>query len=319
MPNVVVCLGEALIDFVADVSGVTLEECPGFLKAAGGAPANVAAGLGRLGAAARFVGKVGDDAFGRFLRDTLAAEGVDTRPMQFDASARTGLAFVSLTREGERDFLFYRSPSADMLLRPEEIPADLFADARGYHFGSITLIAEPSRSATLRAAEIARAAGCVLSYDPNLRPPLWDNLERARVEILAALPLADVVKINEEELEFLFPGTDPARGAAELLARGPSLVLITLGAAGCYYRTAASGETVAGFTVPVVDTTGAGDGFVAGLLAELPPDAPPGALPAAELRRILRYANACGALTCTRKGAIPALPSREEVEQLLGR
>src|SRR5688500_8033583 len=188
--DTVVCLGEALIDFVADVSGVTLEECPGFRKAAGGAPANVAAGLGRLGASARFVGKVGDDPFGRFLRDTLAAEGVDTRPVRFEPTARTGLAFVSLTREGERDFMFYRNPSADMLLRPEEIPADLCADARLFHFGSITLIAEPSRSATLHAAGQARAAGCAISFDPNLRPPLWDDLERARAEILAALPLA---------------------------------------------------------------------------------------------------------------------------------
>jgi fructokinase len=315
----VVCLGEALIDFVADVSGVTLEECPGFRKAAGGAPANVAAGLGRLGAAARFVGKVGKDAFGRFLRDTLAAEGVDTRPLRFETAARTGLAFVSLTAEGERDFMFYRNPSADMLLRPDEIAADLFTDARVFHFGSITLIAEPTRSATLRAVELARAAGCILSFDPNLRPPLWDSLAHARAEILATIPRVDIVKVNEEELEFLFPGADPVRGGAELRALGPALALVTLGAAGCCYSTADAAATVPGFSVPVVDTTGAGDGFVVGFLAELPSDIPPGRLPPAEMQRILRFANAVGALTCTRRGAIPSLPTRAEVEALLGR
>jgi len=317
MRNSIVCLGEALIDFVADVSGVTLEECPGFRKAAGGAPANVAAGLGRLGARARFVGKVGDDAFGRFLRDTLAAEGVDTGPMRFEPAARTGLAFVSLTRDGERDFMFYRDPSADMLLRPDELPPDLFADARVFHFGSITLIAEPSRSATLRAAEMARAAGCVVSFDPNLRPPLWGSLAHARAEIMAALPLADIVKVNEEELEFLFPGADAVHGAASLRRHGPRLAIVTLGAAGCYAGTASGGEAVSGFRVPVVDTTGAGDGFVAGFLAELPDDLPPHDLPPPELRRILRFANAVGALTCTRKGAIPALPTRAEAQALL--
>lgn len=317
MNSTVVCLGEALIDFVADTSGVTLAECPGFRKAAGGAPANVAAGLGRLGAAARFVGKVGDDPFGYFLRDTLAAEGVDTGPMRFEAAARTGLAFVSLTAAGERDFMFYRNPSADMLLRPDEITPEIFADARVFQFGSITLIAEPSRSATLHALELARAAGCILSFDPNLRPPLWDTLDHARAEILTTIPLVDVVKVNEEELEFLFPGADPAQGGDALRTLGPTLALITLGAAGCHYRTATAAETVFGFTVPVVDTTGAGDGFVAGFLAELPSDTPPGQLAPAELRRILRFANAAGALTCTRRGAIPALPTRAEVEALL--
>src|SRR5437764_13192160 len=166
----VICLGEALIDFVADVHGVSIEDCPGFRKAAGGAPANVAVGVARLGRTSAFAGKVGEDPFGRFLERTLAENGVDTSPMRFDAEARTGLAFVSLMEDGERDFVFYRHPSADMRLRPDELPQDLFDGARIFHFGSITLISEPSRSTTLEALRRARSAGCRISFDPNLRP-----------------------------------------------------------------------------------------------------------------------------------------------------
>src|SRR5438045_2825404 len=144
----VVCLGEALIDFVADTAGVSLAECPGFRKAPGGAPANVAVGLARLGVPAAFLGKVGDDPFGRFLEQTFAAAGVDTRFMRFDPGVRTGLAFVSLQADGERDFVFYRNPSADMLYRADEVPEDALDGCRLYHFGSITLIQEPSRAAT---------------------------------------------------------------------------------------------------------------------------------------------------------------------------
>src|SRR5947209_16557667 len=200
----VVCLGEALIDFVADTAGVSLAECPGFRKAPGGAPANVAVGLARLGVPASFVGKVGDDPFGRFLRDTIAEAGVDTEPMRLSPEARTGLAFVSLMANGERDFLFYRHPSADMLLRWDEVPESLFAGARVLHHGSITLISEPSRTATVVAAAHAREAGCLVSYDVNLRRPLWESDAAARAGIKDGLAGVDLVKMSEEEGEFLF-------------------------------------------------------------------------------------------------------------------
>lgn len=317
----IVCLGEALIDFVADVHGVSIQDCPGFRKAAGGAPANVAAGVARLGGSAAFVGKVGDDPFGRYLERTLAACGVDTRPMRFDPDARTGLAFVSLMEDGERDFVFYRHPSADMRLRPDELPSDLFDGARIFHFGSITLISEPSRSATLSALRRARSAGCRISFDPNLRPPLWPSLDQAREQILATIPLVDLVKVSEEEAAFLVgacPETGGATGAARrILEMGPSLVCVTEGAGGSSFTYGGEVGVAPGFPVQAVDTTGAGDGFVAGLLLRLA-ELPQGWwLDTSDIHRALIFANAVGALTCTQKGAIPALPDLPAVERLL--
>jgi fructokinase len=316
MPTAV-CLGEALIDFVADVSGVSLIDCPGFRKAPGGAPGNVAVGLARLGVEAAFLGKVGDDPFGRFLERTFSEAGVNTRWMRFDPDARTGLAFVSLMVNGERDFVFFRNPSADMLHRPEEIPDAAFDGCRVYHFGSITLIQEPSRSATLAALALARQRGALISYDPNLRPPLWPDLPTARREILAALPHADFVKVSEEEAEFLYGPGSLGTHAERLLEAGPRLAAITRGAAGSYLRTREAEAEMPGFSVEAVDTTGAGDGFVAGTLASLLGRGGPVGLDACELHEIGRFANAVGALACLQKGAIPALPSREKVERFL--
>ncbi len=174
MPEVV-ALGELLIDFVPTVSGVTLIEAPAFKKAPGGAPANVVAALARLGVSAGFIGKVGDDAFGRFLAQTLRDVGVETSALRFSSEARTALAFVSLRADGEREFMFYRHPSADMLLRPDAVDDDTIRTARVFHFGSISLIGEPSRSATLRAAAVARAAGLLISLrsESAYQPLVW--------------------------------------------------------------------------------------------------------------------------------------------------
>jgi fructokinase len=314
MPDVL-SLGELLIDFVPDRTGVTLGEADRFLKAAGGAPANVAVGLARLGVDAGFVGKVGDDPFGRWLAGILADEGVDVQQLRFDAGARTALAFVSLTAEGERDFMFYRHPSADQLHRPDEIDLDAVAAADILHHGSISLIQEPSRAATLAAVEAARAAGRLVSYDPNLRLPLWSSADAAREGILSAWGSAQVIKISDDELEFL-TGSRDLEAARTLLHEDLRLLTVTLGADGvAWFADGRSGVTP-GFRVQVADTTGAGDAFVAGLLAALQadPDLPsdPGALDAA-----LRRANAYAALTTTKPGAIPALPTREALERFL--
>lgn len=316
MPTLL-CLGEALIDFVADVSGVSLADCPGFRKAPGGAPANVAVGAARLGTTAAFLGKVGADPFGQFLARTFADAGVDTRFVRFDPDTRTGLAFVSLQANGERDFVFYRNPSADMLYRPDEVPDEAFVGCRACHFGSITLIQEPSLSATLHALRCARAEGALISYDPNLRPPLWPDLDTARARILEALPLADFVKVSREEAEFLYgPGTEP-EWEARLLAAGPQLVAITDGEIGCTLATGTFRTIFPAFPVTVVDTTGAGDGFVAGVLVSLLERGGFAGLDSAELHRIARFASAVGALACTAKGAIPALPTRAQAEEFL--
>ena len=317
----VVCLGEALIDMVSIVSGVSLMEAPAFKKAAGGAPANVAVGLARLGVKAGFIGKVGDDDFGRFLAKVLHDNGVDTSQMRFEKTARTALAFVSLKDDGERDFMFYRHPSADMLLRPEEISSEYIAQAMVFHYGSISLISEPSRSATLRAVNLARKHGLLISCDPNLRLPLWDDAQQARKGMKTAIGLADVVKVSEEELAFTTGLSGMEEGSQQLLAGGAQLVAVSLGARGCYYATRRARNYVRGWTVEAVDTTGAGDGFVAGMLAGLlgvlEQGQSLGDLSASQLDRIFAFANAAGALTTLERGAIPALPTRSQVEEFL--
>jgi len=315
MPDAI-ALGELLIDFVPTVSGVTLIEAQAFVKAPGGAPANVAAGLARLGVSSGFMGQVGDDAFGHFLAQTLRDNGVDVSHLKHSGAARTMLAFVSLRADGEREFMFYRHPSADMLYRPEDVDPEYVRTARILHFGSISLIGEPSRSATLRAISIALAAGALISFDPNLRLDLWPDAEAARAGIRIGWPLAHVIKVSEEELIFIADTGDPVEAARKLWHSHLRLLVVTQGRRGCRYVTPRFSGTVPGFAVQTVDTTGAGDGFVAGLLKGLLDH--PGAFDdESQLRAICRYANAVGALTTTRRGAIPALPTANQVDEFV--
>lgn len=330
----VVCLGEALIDFVASESGVTVGESSGFVKAPGGAPANVAVGVARLGHSSTFLGKVGEDPFGRFLAETFAGAGVDTGGMVFSTTERTGLAFVSLAASGERDFCFFRNPSADMTYIPAELDTARISACTIFHYGSITLIDEPARTATLTAVQQAKSEGKLISYDPNLRPPLWRTLEEARETILETIPLADMVKVSEEELGFLLKRNSPDAAltadeveecGVEFMARFAtvSLLCVTRGAKGCAWWTR-GGEhgSLSGFAVTAVDTTGAGDGFIAAVMVGLLERGATTAgrlasLDAETLRALFSYANAVGALTTTRKGAIPALPTLAEVAAFL--
>jgi fructokinase len=320
MPDVI-ALGELLIDFIPTVSGVTLIEAPAFKKAPGGAPANVAAGLAKLGVPSGFMGKVGEDAFGRFLAQTLQEVGVDISALRFSAEARTALAFVSLRADGEREFMFYRHPSADMLFSPQEVDAAAIRGAKIFHHGSISLIGEPSRSATLYAIDVAKQAGLTISYDPNLRLNLWPGPEAAREGMLLGWPHAQVIKVSEDELIFLTGNENLEAAARSLWHAGLHLMVVTLGKAGCLYLTRQFSGGLPGFTVDSVDTTGAGDGFVAGLLKGLLQtrllETP--APEEARLRQICRYANAVGALTTTQRGAIPALPTSAQVEEFLKR
>ena len=317
MPDVV-CLGELLIDFVPTVTGTSLIDAPAFKKAPGGAPANVAVGLARLGVPSAFMGKVGDDPFGHFLAQTLAEAGVDTGPLCFTDRARTALAFVSLRADGEREFMFYRHPSADMLFTPDEVDRTALGAAKALHYGSISLIGEPSRSATLHAIATAREAGCLISCDPNLRLALWADREAAGAGLRLAIAEAEVVKISDEELRFLTGSDDPAAARRQLWHDRLALMVVTLGSAGCVYFTPRCEGVVVGFGVAAVDATGAGDGFVAGLLQGLIAErAIVGDEP--RLRELCRFANAVGAITTTERGAIPALPTRERVLAFLER
>jgi fructokinase len=312
----VVCIGEALIDFVPTETGKGLGDAEAFRKAAGGAPANVAVGVVRLGRTSAFMGMVGDDGFGRFLTSTLSEAGVDVTPLRLTDRARTGLAFVSLQSSGEREFLFYRNPSADMMFAPEDIDEAAIASASIVHFGSITLIAEPSRSGTLRAVDMARARKKLVSYDPNLRLRLWTSADEARAGMKLGLQEANIAKIGEDELEFLTGNADAIKGARSLWHDDLKLMAITRGAQGCYWLTGAAHGAVDGFKVKPVDTTGAGDAFMAGLLVGLLDE--PSALEDHELlAKICRFACAVGAITTMERGAIPALPRREEVAMFL--
>ena len=313
-----ICLGELLIDFVPTVTGTGLTDAPAFIKAPGGAPGNVAVGLARLGVKSAFMGKVGDDAFGHFLADTLAEAGVDVGPLRFSTEARTALAFVSLRADGEREFMFYRHPSADMLFTPREVDMDAISRAKLLHFGSISLIGEPSRSATLYAVDAARAAGGLVSYDPNLRLPLWPDADAARKGLLLGLSKAHIVKLSDDESEFLTGLSDLKAACQALWHEDLKLMVVTRGRAGCVYFTPSFTGMVESFTVEAVDATGAGDGFVAGLLQGLLAD-PSTFQDETRLRELCRFANAVGALATTERGAIPALPNRERVREFLRR
>lgn len=319
----VVSIGELLVEFVATQPNTPLAHVPGFIKAPGGAPANVAVGLQRLGVSARFVGKVGDDPFGVYLRDSLAREGVDTRFLLVDRAARTTAVFVAVWDDGRKDLCFYRNPGADMLLAPEEIDERIFEGARCFHFGSIGFIDEPCASAQRRALEIARARGLMITYDPNYRPTLWRDAETAHAVIRDSFRFCHLAKISEEEWETATGERDLDAGIAAVLAKGVELLVISRGARGAIATNGEYRIELPAPSVPVVETTGAGDGFMAAMIARLLPERERvGSLACVDqeiVHEALIFANAVGALTCTRPGAIPALPTRAEVEQFLQR
>ncbi|KAF8041357.1 hypothetical protein BT93_A0077 [Corymbia citriodora subsp. variegata] len=315
--GLIVSFGEMLIDFVPTASGVSLAEAPGFLKAPGGAPANVAIAVTRLGGRSAFVGKLGDDEFGHMLAGILKQNGVNGDGINFDQGARTALAFVTLRADGEREFMFYRNPSADMLLQPEELNLELIRSGKIFHYGSISLIVEPCRSAHLRAMQVAKDAGALLSYDPNLRLPLWPSPEEAREQIMSIWDMADIIKVSDVELEFL-TGSDKIDDESAMSLWRPSLtlLLVTLGEKGCRYYTKNFHGQVEAFHVDTIDTTGAGDSFVGALLCNVVEDHSI-LEDEGKLRKVLKFANACGAITTTKKGAIPALPTEADVLSLI--
>lgn len=315
---VAVSFGELLVDMVSDAADASLAEAPRFLKAPGGAPANVAVGLARLGVPTRFIGQVGADPFGDWLRQTLADEQVDVTSLLTSPDARTTIAFVATRSDGRKDICFYRNPGADAELSPSDISDAMFEGARLFHCGGVSLSQSPCREAQLHAAEMAKARGLLISYDPNWRPSLWPDHAAAREIIWAMLPFCDVVKLADEEWEFITGMDDFSTGAAKIRACGPRLVVMTCGAeSACYDCAAAQGEAPA-FSANVVDTLGAGDAFVAGMLTQI---LERGGLDVVlndeALPQILRFANACGAISTQQAGAIPGLPTRAEVERFM--
>ena len=321
-----ITFGEALIDLPATQSGVSLINALGFTKVPAGAPGNVAAAAAKLGLRTAFVSKVGDDPFGRCLVQHFSGLGVDTSRFILDKEARTGLAFVSVMPDGDRDFLFYFDPERDFALRPDELDAAWLGSTRIFHYGSISLLAEPGRSATREAACLARQGGALVSYDPNLRPRLWPSEEAMRAGALAGFGDADIVKISEDEVVTLFPDApNESTAVARLYDLAPHLRLlcVTRGSNGCTGYNYLSNEVfhVQGFSVPFVDATGAGDSFMAGLLTFLLRRGPDLDDTLSSIKPILpvalRYANACGALATTVLGASPAALSDSAIQTLL--
>ena len=311
----IVSVGEILIDMTEigkNEKGSSL-----FAANPGGAPANVAVAASRLGAKTAFIGKTGIDPLGQSLRTVLEKNGVNVSGMSTDRRIPTTIAMVSVDEDGERDFTFLRNPGADIMLSADELPEEMIKNSKVLHFGSVSLTDEPERSATLRAAEIARAAGVTVSYDPNYRAALWDNEEKALEEIKAALPLADIVKVSDEELLLLTGTSHLELGSKALAEAGPWLVLVTMGADGVFYRMGSSTGHVPGRRVTVVDTNGAGDTFFGAVLAKLTGLSDMRAMAVQQLEAILRFANTAASITTSRSGAIPAMPTLSEMKVAL--
>lgn len=312
-------IGEALIDFIPDRKGAELKQVESFTKAAGGAPANVACAVAKLGGHAAFIGKLGADAFGDFLVEKLAASGVDVSRVLRTSEANTALAFVSLKEDGDRDFSFYRNPSADMLLHENEIGSGWFTAGDLLHFCSVDLIEAPVKYAHRKAIELARQAGAVISFDPNVRLPLWPDPESCRRAIHEFLPLSHIVKISDEELSFITGHEDEKEAIASLFVGDVQHVIYTRGAAGATWFSRNGLEvSEPGNRVEVADTTGAGDSFIGGVLYQLQSAPQPlkelGQLSREHIGEALRFANAAAALTASRPGAIDALPTLREID-----
>jgi fructokinase len=321
MPDVI-CLGELLIDFVAQQSDTGLDRAQSFAKAAGGAPANVAVAVSRLERSSGFIGAVGRDPFGDFLAETLAADHVDLSQLARIEDARTTLAFIAAHSDGRKDITFWRNPGADQHLAPEHVDADYLRAAAALHYGSISRIDEPPRQATDRARELAADGGLLISYDPNYRPTLWPDRDTARARILEGFDGATLAKISQEEWSFIFGAEDFDTGAEAAFQRGVQIVVRSEGPDGASFATQQARGHAEGFKVKRVEATGAGDAFTGCLIVELLRHWRDGRKPASlsqdELRRIVRRANAVGALACTKVGAIPSLPTTAEVDEMLG-
>lgn len=323
----VTAIGELLIDFTENgISGQgnsILEANPG------GAPCNVLAMLQRLGHSTAFLGKVGDDIFGRRLRRTLEEVGIDTSGLSMDSKVRTTLAFVEKKEDGDRDFSFYRNPGADMMLTQEEIPEELVCNTGILHFGTISMTHEPVRSATKKAVAAAKESGALLSFDPNLREPLWDSLEDAREQTAYGMSVCDVLKISDNEIQWFTGEEDYTAGVRKLQQEYQiPLILLSMGKDGsrAYYKPRTKQGEEASFMVEVpaflqehtIETTGAGDTFggcclhylleygITGLTQEV-------------LLEMLRFANAAASIITTRKGALRVMPRPEEIQAMLER
>ncbi|HIZ81413.1 MAG TPA: carbohydrate kinase [Candidatus Mediterraneibacter pullistercoris] len=312
----VIALGELLIDFTmngqSEQGNNMFEACPG------GAPCNVLALLNKMGKKTSFLGKVGKDQFGTLLRDTITEAGIDASHLMIDDKVNTTLAFVHTFPDGDREFSFYRNPGADMMLTEDEVDPAFIAQTKIFHFGTLSMTHDGVRAATKKAVQAAKDAGCLVSFDPNLRPPLWSSLDLAKEQMEYGFGVCDILKISDNEIQFVSGKEDYDEGIAYLQEKyNIPLILLTMGKSGsrAYYK----GKCVErpGFAVKAIETTGAGDTFCGSSLnyivehglEDLTED---------QLGELLTFANAAAAIVTTKKGAIRSMPERAEVEALIG-
>lgn len=311
----VIALGELLIDFT--MNGQSEQENNMFEACPGGAPCNVLALLNKMGKKTAFIGKVGKDQFGALLRDTITEAGIDASNLMVDENVNTTLAFVHTFPDGDREFSFYRNPGADMMLTADEVNPEVVKDTKVFHFGTLSMTHEGVREATKKAVETAKANGCLVSFDPNLRPPLWGSLDLAKEQMEYGFGKCDILKISDNEIQFVSGKEDYDEGIAYLQETyNIPLILLTMGKDGsrAYYK----GMRVErpGFSVKAIETTGAGDTFCGSSLNYLV-DHDFENLTEEQLGEMLTFANAAAALVTTKKGAIKAMPVKEEVLELI--
>ena len=315
----VVALGELLIDFAC--LSTDADAYPTMAAHPGGAPANFLAALTKFGSKTALLGKVGTDAFGRMLTGTLSKAGIETRGLVETADEFTTLAFVTFDAQGDREFSFSRKPGADTCLRFDELDLSLIDEAKVFHFGTLSLTDEPARSATYEAVAYAKKAGKLITYDPNLRKPLWKDMETCKEQLIWGLTQADVVKISDEEVEFLF-GLGVEEGAQYILDNfGVKLVFVTCGPDGCFFQNAvASGKVSSLRDIKVIDTTGAGDIFGGSAVWKLlQTGKAPETLTEEELRDVVGFACTSAGLSTTRSGGISSVPTYEEVVERMAK
>ena len=312
----VTALGELLIDFTGN--GISSQNNPLFEANPGGAPCNVLAMLQKLGKKTAFIGKVGNDIFGKMLREKVAGTGIDISGLAEDDKVNTTLAFVQTLADGDREFSFYRNPGADMMLEDSEVKEELIKEARIFHFGTLSMTAEGVEKATKKAIETAKNNNCILSFDPNLRPPLWNSMEEAREKIAYGLSVCDILKISDNEIEFMTGTNDMDEGIARIREKyNIPLVFATLGKDGskAYYKDIS--VYVKGFANPdTIETTGAGDTFCACALnyvLEHGMDE----LTEEKLTELLTFANAAASIITTKKGALCVMPSEKEIRDFI--
>lgn len=311
----VIALGELLIDFTmngqSEQGNNMFEACPG------GAPCNVLALLNKMGKKTAFIGKVGKDQFGALLRDTITEAGIDASNLMVDENVNTTLAFVHTFPDGDREFSFYRNPGADMMLTADEVNPEVVKDTKVFHFGTLSMTHEGVREATKKAVETAKANGCLVSFDPNLRPPLWSSLDLAKEQMEYGFGKCDILKISDNEIQFVSGKKDYDEGIAYLQETyNIPLILLTMGKDGsrAYYKDMRVERP--GFSVKAIETTGAGDTFCGSSLNYLV-DHDFENLTEEQLGEMLTFANAAAALVTTKKGAIKAMPVKEEVLELI--